>query len=267
MKKLLAIFLISLSILVMAVGCTNQAQPNVSGEAKGEQVELLISAAASLAKVAEDLSGLYKDRAPDAKLTFTFAGSGALQTQIEEGAPADVFLSAALKQMNALEEGGYILDGTKKELLLNKVVLIVPQGNPAQVQSFEDVATDKVKVVALGDPESVPVGQYSEEIFTNLGLWEQVKEKANYGTDVTQVLTWVESGEVDCGVVYATDAASSDKVEVIANAPEKSHQPVIYPVAVLKNSQNAEAAKKFVDFLSSAEAKAIFESYGFTMIE
>lgn len=272
MKKLLAVFFM-LTLLAMVASCANETQPNdrgsnqEGGKVEKEQVELFISAAASLANAAEDLTKLYKDIAPEVKLTFTFAGSGALQTQIEEGAPADIFMSAALKQMNALEEGGYILEGTKKELLVNQVVLIVPKGNPAQVGSFEDVATDKVKVVALGDPESVPVGQYSQEIFTTLGLLEQVKPKANYGTDVTQVLSWVESGEVDCGVVYATDAAFSDQIEVVAPAPENSHKPVIYPVAVLKASETAEEAKKFVDFLSSSEAKVIYESYGFAMKE
>jgi molybdate transport system substrate-binding protein len=277
MRKNLVVLLIFALLAMAFTGCTNETgqknnSPGTEGtnaaqEEQEEQVELLISAAASLNNVAEDLMKLYKNKAPHVKLTFTFASSGALQTQIEEGAPADIFMSAALKQMNALEEGGYILEDTKKELLVNKVVLIVPKGNPAQVGSFEDLATDKVKLVALGDPESVPVGQYSEEIFNSLGLLEEVKIKANYGTDVPQVLSWVESGEVDCGLVYATDAASSDEVEVISAAPENSHKPVIYPVAVLKASKNVDEAKKFVDFLSSPEAKVTFESYGFTMKE
>jgi len=277
MKKFLSVFLMLALLAMTLFGCTNETQPKESGagqesspgeqNAGQEQVDLLVSAAASLSNVAEDLTGLYKNVAPNVKLTFTFAGSGALQTQIEEGAPADIFMSAAMKQMNALEEEGFILEGTKKELLENEVVLIVPKGNPAQITSFEDLATDKVKVIALGDPASVPVGQYSEEILTSLGILDQVKTKANYGTDVTQVLTWVENGEVDCGIVYATDAASSDKVEVIAPAPKGSHQPVVYPVAVIKSSRHAEEAKNFIDFLFSAEAKAAFESYGFTVLE
>ncbi|HHT63953.1 MAG TPA: molybdate ABC transporter substrate-binding protein [Clostridia bacterium] len=272
MKRRLAFFLIFVAILsIILVGCAKTEESADTGwggeEAKAEQVELMISAAASLTNVSKELAVLYAETAPNVKLTFTFGSSGALQTQIEEGAPADVFFSAALKQMKALEDGGYILEGTKKELLINEVMLIAPKGNPAKVEGFEDAATDKVKTIALGDPASVPVGQYSEEVFTHLGILDQVTPKANYGTDVVQVLTWVESGEVDCGVVYATDAAASDKIDVICSAPEGSHKTVTYPVAVIKSSKNADEAKKFVDFLSSDQAKAKFESYGFTINE
>jgi molybdate transport system substrate-binding protein len=270
MKRRLASFLIVVALLsIILVGCAKTQEPADSGsggeEAKAEQVELMISAAASLTNVAEDLTTLYAETAPHVKLTFTFGSSGALQTQIEEGAPADVFFSAALKQMKALEDEGYILDGTKKDLLINEVVLITPKGNPTKVEGFEDAATDKVKTIALGDPASVPVGQYSEEVLTHLGILDKVTPKANYGTDVVQVLTWVESGEVDCGIVYATDAAASDKIDVIGSAPEGSHKTVTYPVAVVKSSKNSEEAKKFVDFLSSDQARATFESYGFTI--
>ncbi|MEL7565263.1 MAG: molybdate ABC transporter substrate-binding protein [Dehalobacterium sp.] len=268
MKRRFALFLIVALLSTVLVGCAKTETPadNGSGEeAAKEPVELMISAAASLSNVMEDISKLYAEIAPEVKLTFTFASSGALQTQIEEGAPADVFFSAALKQMSALEEGGYILADTKKDLLINKVVLITPKGNPAKVESFEDVVTEKVKTIAIGDPASVPAGQYAEEIFKHLGILDQVTPKANYGTDVTQVLTWVESGEVDCGVVYATDAAASDKIDIICNAPEGSHKTVTYPVAVLKSSNHGEEAKKLVEFLSSDQAAAAFEAYGFTM--
>ncbi|MGI6686230.1 MAG: molybdate ABC transporter substrate-binding protein [Bacillota bacterium] len=270
MKRSLLSFIIVVSLLSMIlVGCAKTEAPADSGsdreESTAEQVELMISAAASLTNVAEDLTDLYAEVAPNVKLTFTFGSSGALQTQIEEGAPADVFFSAALKQMKALEDGGYVLDGTKKDLLINEVVLITPKGNPAKVESFEDAATDKVKTIALGDPASVPVGQYSEEVFNHLGILDKVTPKANYGTDVVQVLTWVESGEVDCGIVYATDAAASDKIDVISSAPEGSHKIVTYPVAVVKSSKKSEEAKEFVDFLSSDQARAAFESYGFTI--
>jgi molybdate transport system substrate-binding protein len=269
MKRSLGFFLIAILLSVLLVGCTKAQVPVNTGssevEVKAEQVELMISAAASLTNVSRDLIALYADVAPNVKLTFTLASSGALQTQIEEGAPSDVFFSAALKQMKALEEGEYILDGTKKDLLINEVVLIAPKGNPAKVESFEDAATNKVKSIALGDPASVPAGQYGEEVLTHLGILDKVIPKANYGTDVVQVLTWVESGEVDCGIVYATDAAASDKIDVICSAPKGSHKSVIYPVAVVKSSKNPEEAKKFVDFLSSDQARTTFESYGFTM--
>jgi molybdate transport system substrate-binding protein len=269
MKRSLVFLLIVTLLSILLVGCAKtQTLPDTGSseeDVKAKQVELMISAAASLTNVAEELTALYAETAPNVKLTFTFGSSGALQTQIEEGAPADVFFSAALKQMTALEEGGYILDGTKKDLLINEVVLITPKGNPTRVEGFEDAATDKVKTIALGDPASVPVGQYSEEVLTHLGILDKITPKANYGTDVVQVLTWVESGEVDCGIVYATDAAASDKIDVICAAPEGSHKTVTYPVAVVKSSKNSEEAKKFVDFLSSDQARATFESYGFTI--
>ena len=230
-----------------------------------ENVELIISAAASLTDVTKELTDAYAKTAPNVKLTFTYGASGALQTQIEEGAPSDIFLSAAQKQMDALEEKGLLLDGTRRDLLVNQVVLITPKGSGKDIKAFDDASTDKVEKIALGEPKSVPVGQYSEEIFTYLKTLDAVKAKAVYGSDVRQVLTWVESGDVDCGVVYATDAATSDNVEVVAQAPEGSHKPVVYPAAVLKSSKSADAAKAFLDYLSGDEAKAIFEKYGFAM--
>lgn len=230
-----------------------------------ESVELIISAAASLTDVTGELSAAYAKIAPNVKLTFTYGASGALQTQIEEGAPSDIFLSAAQKQMDALEEKSLLLDGTRRDLLVNQVVLITPKGSGKDIKSFDDAGTDKVGKIALGEPKSVPVGQYSEEIFTSLKTLDTVKTKAVYGSDVRQVLTWVESGDVDCGVVYATDAATSDEVEIVAQAPEGSHKPVVYPAAVLKSSKSADAAKAFLDYLSGDEAKSIFEKYGFAV--
>lgn len=156
--------------------------------------------------------------------------------------------------------------GSRRDLLENKVVLIVPAGSDKGISSFEDVASDKVGMVAIGEIASVPVGQYTEEIFTNMGLWDEIQanKTINYGADVTQVLTWVESGEVDCGIVYATDAATSDKVTVVATAPADSHSPVIYPVSVLARTEYPAEAQAFVDFLFTPEASAVFEQYGFT---
>jgi molybdate transport system substrate-binding protein len=167
--------------------------------------------------------------------------------------------------MNALEEKKLLLQDTRKDLLMNKIVLIVPKDSTLGLSSFDDVSTDKVKTIALGEPEGVPVGQYAEQIFTSLGTLDTVKAKVNYGSDVKQVLSWVETGEVDCGVVYATDAKSSDKVSIICEAPEGSHDQVVYPAAVLENSASQEEAKAFLEYLSSDKAKTVFEEYGFTM--
>jgi len=244
---------------------TQSSDTTVSSTQSTESTELVISAAASLTDVLKELSATYATKEPNVKLTFTFGASGALQTQIEEGAPSDIFMSAAQKQMDGLDKKALLLDGTRKNLLVNKVVLITPKGNTKSIKSFADVNTGKVGKIALGEPKAVPAGQYAEEIFTYLKCLKEVKAKAVYGSDVRQVLTWVESGDVDCGIVYATDAATSSKIDVVAEAPTGSHQPVVYPVAVLKSSKNAVAAKAFLDFLSTDEAKKSFEKFGFQM--
>lgn len=257
MKKLIGNIVIMLMVVSMCMGCGTTK--------KEEPVNLTILAAASLTDVTTKLAEIYKEVEPNVTLTFSYGASGALQTQIEEGAPADLFLSAATKQMNALDEKGLLLADTKKDLLLNKIVLIVPKDSTLELTSFEDVGGDIVKTIALGEPEGVPVGQYAQQVFTTLGILDIANAKANYGSDVKQVLTWVESGEVDCGVVYSTDAKTSGKVSVICEAPEGSHEEVIYPAAVLGSSASPDAAKAFLDFLSSDEAATVFEEYGFTM--
>lgn len=244
---------------------TQSSKIEVSSTQPQEHTELIVSAAASLTDVLKELSAVYATKEPTVKLTFTFGSSGALQTQIEEGAPADIFMSAAQKQMDELDKKSLLLTGTKKNLLVNKVTLITPKSSTKNIKSFSDINTSKVAKIALGEPKAVPVGQYSEEIFTSMKCLNAVKAKAVYGSDVRQVLTWVESGNVDCGIVYATDAATSKKINVVAEAPAGSHKPVVYPVAVLKSSKHAAAAKAFLDFLSTDQAKMLFVKYGFQM--
>lgn len=228
------------------------------------KVELNVFAAASLTESLTKIGELYKAAQPDVTLTFNFDSSGTLETQIESGAEADLFLSAAKKQMDALEAGGYLLEGTRVDLLNNKVVLVVPEGSTLGLKSFEDVAGDAVKLVALGNSD-VPVGQYAQEVFTTLGSWEAISSKASLGANVKEVLTQVASGAVDCGVVYATDAATAKGVTVVAEAPEGSHKPAVYPGAVLQDPASAEAAKAFLDYLTTPDAVAAFEAVGFTM--
>ena len=143
------------------------------------------------------------------------------------------------------------------------MVLIVPKEGGKDIKSFEELTRDDIRHVALGEPKGVPVGQYTEEILTKLGILDAVKAKAVYGSDVRQVLSWTETGDADCGVVYATDAAVSDKVKVAAKAPEGSHKPVIYPAAIIKDSKHMAEAKDFLAFVSTEQAKALFEKYGF----
>lgn len=241
------------------------AMTETSEEISKKPLELTILAAASLTDVTTKLAELYKEVEPNITLTFSYGASGALQTQIEEGAPADIFLSAATKQMDALNEEGLLLADTRKDLLLNKIVLIVPKDSVLSLTSFEEAGEDTVKTIALGESEGVPVGQYAEQVFTNLGIIDAVKAKANYGSDVKQVLTWVESGEVDCGVVYATDAKLSDNVSIVCEAPEGSHKDIIYPVAIIESSTLPDEAKSFLNFLITDEAAVVFEEFGFSM--
>ena len=228
-----------------------------------DEGEIIILAAASLKDVCAELETEYK-KTHNVKLTFSFGSSGALQTQIEEGAPADIFFSASTKQMKALYDAGRMEESTVRSLLENRIVLIVPAASTADITSFEDVNTDKVKMIGLGDPESVPAGQYAAEVFTGLGILDAINKKANFGTDVRTVLSWVETGNVDCGVVYATDAYTTDKVRIVAEAPAGSCRQVIYPAGVVKDARNPEAAKSFMDYLASEEAFRIFAKYGFT---
>ena len=266
MKKFL-VLCVSALILLMA-GCGGeQASAPASGKAPAKDaqpVELHVAAAASLTDVMKELADTYEKDHPGVKLVFNFGSSGALQQAIENGGETDLFYSAAQKQMNALQDSGNLVEGTRKDLLENEVVLVVPKEGGKDIKSFEDLTRSDIQHVALGEPKGVPVGQYTEEILKKLGILDQVKAKAVYGSDVRQVLSWTETGDADCGVVYATDAAVSDKVKVAAKAPAGSHKPVIYPAAVIKGTKHPDEAKDFLAFTSSDAAKKIFEKYGFT---
>lgn len=235
-----------------------------SAEIPAEKVELTILAAASLTDVCDELKERFEKENPSITLNISYGGSGALQTQIEEGAPADVFISAATKQMTALDDEGLMDSDSIIQLLENKVVLIVPKESDTSVSSFEDVATEAVTMVGLGEPGSVPVGQYSEEIFASLGILDAVKEKANYGSDVRTVLSWVETAAVDCGVVYATDAYTSQDVTIVCEAPEGSCKRVIYPAGVVAASEHPDEAVAWIAFIQSDASMELFESYGFS---
>ena len=271
MKRNLALVLTAVVAAGLLAGCssgssadTTAAQTEAETSAEDEPVELLVAAAASLKNAyEEELIPMFQEQYPGVTVVGTYDSSGKLQTQIEEGLEADVFMSAAVKQMNALNEGGYIDDTTMVDLLENKIVLIVPTGSELGLTAFEDIV--KAETIALGDPASVPAGQYAEEALTSLGLWDQIQDKVSFGTNVTEVLNQVAAASADAGIVYATDAASmADQVEVIAEAPDGSlKEPVIYPVAALKNSAHLEEAKAFVTFLQSEEAMGVFEKYGF----
>ena len=239
--------------------------------------ELSVFAAASMTESLNKIADLYKKSAPDVKIVYNFDSSGTLKTQIEQGAECDIFISAGQKQMNALDikapaaanpdKRDMVMEGTRFNIVSNKVVMIVPKGqNKKGISDFKDVVTDKVALIALGNSD-VPVGQYSVEIYKNLGLWDKLVSlnKVTYASNVKEVLAQTAAGAVDCGIVYSTDAATSAKVEVAADAPKDSHKPITYPAAIMKNTKNAEAAKAFVKFLQGEESTKIFKSIGFAI--
>lgn len=226
--------------------------------------DITISAAASLKDVMQDIKKVYEAEAKGENLIFNFGGSGALQQQIENGAPTDIFISAATKQMDALVSKGLIEAGTQYNIVTNEVVLIVPKDSKIKINSYAGLADSGIAKIGCGEPASVPVGQYSMEVFKYLGITDKVNSKLVYGKDVRAVLNWVETENADAGIVYRTDAITSDKIKVVCAAPKGSHSAIIYPAAVISESKSKESALKFVKFLKSAKAKEIFVKYGFT---
>lgn len=265
-KKIIVTTILILAMFFSVVGCGKKEDSTANEKLNEPEVTLTMSAAVSLKDSMKELQKLYKKAKPNVIITYNFGASGSLQQQIEQGAPVDIFMSAAQKQMTALEEKDLILKESKKNLLENKVVLITPKDN-TNIKDFNDLTNDSVKKVALGETKSVPVGQYSEEALKKLGVFDKIQGKTVYAKDVKEVLTWVETGNADAGMVYATDVKVSDKVKVVKEAEEGSYTKAIYPVAVLKDSKNVEEAKAFVDFLSSDEGKAVFEKYGFSSLK
>ncbi|ABZ84120.1 molybdate abc transporter, molybdate-binding protein [Heliomicrobium modesticaldum Ice1] len=231
---------------------------------RASPINLTVSAASSLKDALMEISDLYAKEKTGVAITYNFGPSGSLQQQIERGAPADIFISAAPTQMDDLQAKNLIDRTTRKNLLKNKVVLVAPKDS--SITAFSDLAGDKVKKLAIGEPQSMPAGRYAQEVLTTLALADAVKDKVVFAKDVRQVLTYVETGNTEAGIVYETDAKTSDKVKIVTQAPEGSHSPVLYPGAVLKESKNATDAEEFLTYLEGPAAKVVFEKYGFTVL-
>lgn len=266
MKRLCGVLLIGmLALSLTMVGCGG-SQPAAPKAAEAPQpLELTVSAAVSLKDALAEIQANYAKLKPNVKLVFNLGASGSLQKQIEQGAPADIFISAAPKQMDELDAKNLINKATRKNLVENKLVLIVPQDSKLALAKFEDLLKPEVKQISIGEPSVVPAGQYAQEVLQKLSVWDKVKEKAVLAKDVRTVLTYVETGNVDAGIVYKTDAASSKKIKIAATAPEGSHKPIIYPAAVLSGAKQSKAAEEFLAYLSGPEGKTVLEKYGFVM--
>jgi molybdate transport system substrate-binding protein len=262
-RRVISLMVWMVAAFLIVVGCSQGTPPNPSATSP-ESVEITVSAAASLQDAMKAIAPLYTQEQANVIITYNFGSSGSLQQQIEQGAPVDVFLSAAPKQMNALQEKDLLLTDTRKDLLKNSIVLVTPK-DKSDISNFEGLTTDKVSKIAIGDPKSVPAGQYGKEVLTSLNLYKPIQSKLVFAKDVRQVLSYVETGNVEAGLVYATDANVSDNIKIVATAPETSHSPIIYPVAVLKESKHPDSAKKFVQFLSTETAKTVFDNYGFSV--
>ena len=283
MKKLFAMLIAAVMVLSLAACAAPATEETAASEEtvpEAEPVELIVFAAASMTETMNQIAELYKAKAPNVTLTYNFDSSGTLKTQIQEGAECDLFISAGQKQMNQLDitadpevntdKLDFVLEGTRINLLENRVTLCVPEGNPKDIKSFDDLA-DKLKegsvLMAMGNSD-VPVGQYTQKILAFYGLDEEklaMDGVITYGTNVKEVTTQVTEASVDCGVVYCTDAFSAGLTPVDYATKEMCGQ-VIYPAAVLNVSKNQEAAKEFLAYLQTDEAMKVFEAVGFASV-
>jgi molybdate transport system substrate-binding protein len=222
-----------------------------------------VSAAISLKNAFEEIGRLYESKY-GTKCILNFGGSGALAKQSLGGAPVDVFASAAQKDMDDVDKQGLIVAGTRADFAANSIVLIVPSGATVPLKSFEGLRAAKIEKIAIVNPKTSPAGRYAEEVFSYYQILPSIKDKYIYTENVRQVLDYVARGEVDAGVVYATDAAVRSKdVKIIAAAPEASHKPVVYPIAVVKGAKNEADAKAFISLVLSPEGKKILQKHGF----
>ena len=288
MKKITGIFLSMLfAVTLAACGAKAPAGEDVKEETMTEDVkdekmteekkddkksaktDLNVFAAASMTESLEELKAVFEEENPDLNLVFNFDSSGTLKTQISEGADCDVFISAAKRQMDELDPTSDTKDSditidpdTRFDLLENQVTLAVKEDSRKDIKSFDDINTDKVETIALGNAD-VPVGQYSESLLKNMGVWEMIQDKISFGSNVKEVTSWVKEGAVDCGIIYSTDAkAAGLKIVATAN-PDMLDKKVIYPAALIENSPNREASEKFLEFLKSDRAREVFAQYGF----
>lgn len=287
MKHLTKSTIAALLVLSMTASLAGCGSSNTTTADKGsaptetEQTELVVFAAASMTETLEEIKETYEAEHERVTLTFNFDSSGTLKTQIEEGADCDVFISAGQEQMDQLDitadaavntDGlDFVEDGSRIDLLENKVTLVVPEENETGIESFDDLKT-KLEIgdimLAMGNSD-VPVGQYTQKILQYYGLDEQALAdagKITYGSNVKEVTTQVAEGSVDCGVIYCTDAFSAD-LTVVDEATAEMCGQVIYPAAVMKNSSDVDAAQEFLDYLTTDEAMKVFESVGFAPVK
>jgi molybdate transport system substrate-binding protein len=253
-RKLSLLFMII--CVLIAGGCSgNQTS-------KSNKIELTVSAAASLQEALTDIKKEFEKEHKNISISFNFGASGALQQQISQGAPVDIFFSAAEDKFQKLVDDGSIAKKDGKNLVGNDIVLIVPKDSNSYISTFEDLL-DKANKISIGTPSSVPAGMYGKESLVKMNVWKSIENKIVYAKDVRQVLNYVETGNVDAGIVYKTDALLSKKVKIVAMADENTHSPIIYPAGIVKNTKHYRQAKAFFKYLQGDQAMGILKNYGF----
>jgi molybdate transport system substrate-binding protein len=257
MKKTIGLLVSLVAIVVFLFGPALQGTACAAGKSV-----IQVSAAISLKDALAVLKEIYEKKKPDVDIRFNLASSGMLQKQIEEGAPVDLFISAGKKQMDELAAKGLTIPDSRSNLLGNEMALLISKEKKGVITSFADLA-DKAQSISIGQPETVPAGTYGKETLANLKLWDKVKKKIMFAKDVRQVLSYVDSGNVDAGLVYVTDTVALKSGIVVATAPKGSHSPILYPMAVIKDGKNRAGAKDFMAFLKTAEAGKVFARYKF----
>jgi len=260
-----------LMIITVLAACGTNTSPadkessSQNGKSTVTKIELLVSAADSLKNSLEKIEPKFRSKHPNISLVFNYGPSGMLQKQIEEGVPADLFLSAGMKQMDALIEKQLIDQSTV--WLENDLIVVSLADSPRTLSSLSELASNSIIKIAVGQPDSVPTGQYAQEALTESGLWETLQDKLVFAKDVRQVLHYVETGNVDVGFVYRTDALVSKKVVIVHDVDPSLHKPIIYPAGIIKNAAHAEEAAAFYQYLQTEEAQKIFKQYGFSLPE
>ena len=231
-------------------------------------LEVTISAAINLKNAFEEIGKTMEEKHPRTKIRFNFGASGDLARQIEMGAPVDVFASAAQKEMDDVDQKGLIVSGTRMNFAGNSMVLVKSGVSRIRMELFEDLLKEEVKKIVIGNPKSVPAGRYAEEVLKHLNLWEVVKEKLVFAEHVRQALDYISRNEVDAAIVYSTDAMIRPKeVRIVTKAPDKSHQPIVYPIGIVKGSKNQSLAKEFIALVLSPEGKNLLGKYGFETVK
>ncbi|MGD8189940.1 molybdate ABC transporter substrate-binding protein [Brevibacillus ginsengisoli] len=259
-------------LLLIPVGCGNvnpqssqpaPVQTNQPDQSSLAKSELIIAAAASLTDALKEMKQTFEQENQNITLTYSFGGSGKLAQQITQGAPVDLFLSASKKDMDKLTDNKLVAPESITTIAHNELVLITRKDSPLALHSFEEMNQASIQHLAVGEPNSVPAGRYTKQVLTKLGQWDKLQSKLVFGSDVRQVLTFVESGNADAGVVYASDALVSKNVKVLATAKPEWHDPIVYPGAILGSTTHRKEAETFLHYLQSEKGQAILHKYGF----